>query len=122
MLKDDFLIPTLFANLNLCCTDRTIMALWRTRTLTPDQKAQIAEEQEDQDDTSIMLEDAGANPDVEDTELCKVYTAELPINVSGQYSSHLSSIASLSIQRGSAASMYDARSEPTLPKPAKIAY
>lgn len=69
------------------------MALWRTRTLTSDQKAQISEEQEDQDDTSIMLEDAGSFPDVEDAKLSKVFTAELPINVSGQYS-HLSFIAS----------------------------
>ncbi|KAF5476729.1 hypothetical protein F2P56_003438 [Juglans regia] len=60
---------------------RTIMALWRTRTLTPDQKAQIAEEQEDQDDTPIMLEDAGTIPDVEDAKLSKVFTAELPINI-----------------------------------------
>ncbi|XP_042950527.1 C2 and GRAM domain-containing protein At5g50170 isoform X3 [Carya illinoinensis] len=52
-----------------------------SRTLTPDQKAQISEEQEDQDDTSIMLEDAGSFPDVEDAKLSKVFTAELPINI-----------------------------------------
>ena len=42
------------------------MALWRTRTLTPEQKEQIAKAQEDQDERSIMLEDAGSNLDAED--------------------------------------------------------
>uniref|UniRef100_A0A2N9IT31 C2 domain-containing protein n=1 Tax=Fagus sylvatica TaxID=28930 RepID=A0A2N9IT31_FAGSY len=69
---------------------RTIMALWRTRTLTPDQKAQIVEEQEDQDERSIMLEDAGSIMDAEDAgsildaegaKMSKIYTAELPINI-----------------------------------------
>lgn len=76
------------------------MALWRTRTLTPVQKTQIAEEQEDQDERSIMLEDAGPILDVEDAKMSKVYSAELPINVSGQYSSYLYFIVSLSIQEG----------------------
>ena len=70
------------------------MALWRMRTLTPDQKAQIVEEQEDQDERSIMLEDAGSVMDAEDAgsildaegaKMSKIYTAELPINVSGQF-------------------------------------
>lgn len=42
------------------------MALWRTRTLTPEQKEQIAKAQEDQDERSIMLEDAGSILDAED--------------------------------------------------------
>jgi hypothetical protein len=75
-------------------TDRTIMALWRTRTLTPAQKAEIAEEQDDQEERSIMLEDAGPILNVEDAKMSKVYSAELPINVSGQYSSHLCFIGS----------------------------
>lgn len=77
------------------------MALWRTRTLTPDQKAQIAEEQEDQEDQeerSIMLEDAGSVLDIEDVKMSKVYTAELPVNVSGQFSCNLCLNASLRIQ------------------------
>ncbi|XP_062169870.1 C2 and GRAM domain-containing protein At5g50170 [Alnus glutinosa] len=60
---------------------RTIMALWRTRTLTPAQKAEIAEEQDDQDERSIMLEDAGPILNVEDAKMSKVYSAELPINI-----------------------------------------
>ena len=64
------------------------------RTLTPDQKARIVEEQEDQDERSIMLEDAGSIMDAEDAgsildaegaKMSKIYTAELPINVSGQF-------------------------------------
>ncbi|KAB1215657.1 hypothetical protein CJ030_MR4G023318 [Morella rubra] len=68
-----------FVSFNEAC--RTIMALWRTRTLTPDQKAQIAEEQEDQEERSIMLEDAGSVLDIEDVKMSKVYTAELPVNI-----------------------------------------
>lgn len=60
---------------------RTIMALWRTRTLTPEQKAQIAEEQEDQEVKSIMVEDNEIILDAEDAKMSKVYGAELPINI-----------------------------------------
>ena len=42
------------------------MALCSTRTLTPEQKEQIAKAQEDQDERSIMLEDAGSILDAED--------------------------------------------------------
>ncbi|KAK4842805.1 hypothetical protein QYF36_000316 [Acer negundo] len=59
---------------------RTIMALWRTRTLTPDQKAQIVEEQPDQEETS-MLEDTGSILDVEDSKMSRVYATELPISI-----------------------------------------
>lgn len=87
-----------------CCTHRTIMALWRTRTLTPEQKEQIAKVQEDQEERSIMLEDAGpildaedasrvdagSSLDAEDANISKFYNAELPVNVSGLFShSHL---------------------------------
>lgn len=58
------------------------MALWRTRTLTPEQKAQIAEEQEDQEEKSIMVEENEIILDAEDAKMSKVYGAELPINVS----------------------------------------
>ncbi|KAL5544117.1 hypothetical protein UlMin_007901 [Ulmus minor] len=60
---------------------RIITALWRTRTLTPDQKAQIAEEQEDQEERSIMLDDTGCIIDVEEAKMSKVYTAELSCNI-----------------------------------------
>ncbi|PON96729.1 C2- GRAM domain containing protein [Trema orientale] len=60
---------------------RTILALWRTRILTPDQKAQIAEEQEDQEERSIMVEDTKFVLEAEDAKMSKVYAAELPINI-----------------------------------------
>lgn len=62
------------------------MALWRTRTLNSDQKAQIAEEQ--QDGEVSMLEDAGLLLDTEDAKMSRVCVAELPINVS-HFASHL---------------------------------
>lgn len=63
------------------------MGLWRTRTLSPDQKAQICEEHNDQDDRSTMLEDTESVLNLEDAKMSKVYTAELPINVSRQFCS-----------------------------------
>lgn len=66
--------------------------------MTPDQKAQIAEEQEDQEERSIMLEDAGSVLDIEDVKMSNVFTAELPVNVSGQFSCNLCLNASLRIQ------------------------
>ncbi|EOY20882.1 C2 calcium/lipid-binding and GRAM domain containing protein, putative [Theobroma cacao] len=60
---------------------RTIMALWRARTLTLDQKAQIAEEQQDQEERRITLEEVGSIRDVEITKMSKIYSAELPISV-----------------------------------------
>ncbi|KAM1340054.1 hypothetical protein ACFX2H_038503 [Malus domestica] len=59
---------------------RTIMGLWRTRTLSADQKTQIAEEHFDQEDIPIMLEDTESIFNLEDAKMSKVYTAELPIN------------------------------------------
>ncbi|XP_044486816.1 C2 and GRAM domain-containing protein At5g50170 isoform X2 [Mangifera indica] len=58
---------------------RIIMALWRARTLTPDQKAQIAEEQ--QDGEVSMLQDAGSVLYDEDAKMSRVCVAELPINM-----------------------------------------
>ncbi|KAH9776390.1 C2 and GRAM domain-containing protein [Citrus sinensis] len=59
---------------------RTIMALWRTRTLTTYQKEQIAEEQEVQEEMSTAA-DRGSVPNFEDAKMSKVYNAELPISV-----------------------------------------
>lgn len=58
------------------------MALWRTRTLEPDQRAEIAEEQLEDDAKTFLIEDTGSHLVVEDAKLTKVYTVELPLNVS----------------------------------------
>ncbi|XP_030941155.1 C2 and GRAM domain-containing protein At5g50170 isoform X1 [Quercus lobata] len=74
---------------------RTIMALWRTRTLSPEQKEQIAKVQEDQDERSVTLEDAGSildaedasridagsSMEAEDANISKFYNAELPVDI-----------------------------------------
>lgn len=57
------------------------MALWRTRTLTPEQKAQISEEQKDQDE-AIVLDDGEYFPSSEDVKMLKIYGDEIPIGVS----------------------------------------
>ncbi|XP_006476881.2 C2 and GRAM domain-containing protein At5g50170 isoform X3 [Citrus sinensis] len=59
---------------------RTIMALWRSRTLTAYQKEQIAEEQQVQEEMSTAA-DRGSVPNFEDAKMSKVYNAELPISV-----------------------------------------
>lgn len=64
---------------------RTIVGLWRTRTLSLDQKAQIAEDQDDQGERSKMLEDTEVTESIlnlEDTKMSKIYTTEIPVNVS----------------------------------------
>lgn len=58
------------------------MALWRTRALTPDQKAQIAEEQQYKDEKPVLPEDTGSYLIVEDVNMSKVYSSDLPMNVS----------------------------------------
>lgn len=65
------------------------MGLWRTRTLPAEQKEQIAEEQQDEDVSSLVLEDPGSVFNVENENMAKVYSAELPIDVSGLFSSQL---------------------------------
>ncbi|XP_027167160.1 C2 and GRAM domain-containing protein At5g50170 [Coffea eugenioides] len=60
---------------------RTVMALWRTRTLGPDQRAQIAEEQQDRDEKPSLFEDPGSYLIVQDAKLAKVLSVELPVNI-----------------------------------------
>lgn len=58
------------------------MALWRTRTLTPEQKAQIAEEQGDQEESFFMLDNSGPIQEIEDTKMSRLFSAEFPVSVS----------------------------------------
>ncbi|KAF8037069.1 hypothetical protein BT93_B0092 [Corymbia citriodora subsp. variegata] len=60
---------------------RTIVALWRTRALTPEQTEQIAKEQHDQEN-STLLDDDVTILDTEDADMSKIYSAELPIEMS----------------------------------------
>ncbi|KAL6524530.1 hypothetical protein OROHE_016201 [Orobanche hederae] len=60
---------------------RTIMALWRTRTLEPDQKAEIMDQQLDDGGKPFLIGDTGSNLIVEDAKMTKVYTVELPLNL-----------------------------------------
>ncbi|XP_039012600.1 LOW QUALITY PROTEIN: C2 and GRAM domain-containing protein At5g50170-like [Hibiscus syriacus] len=66
-----------FVSFNDAC--RTIMALWRTRTFTTDQRAEIAEEQQEQEERPLVLEEVGSILHAEDIEMSRIYTAELPI-------------------------------------------
>lgn len=58
------------------------MVLWRTRTLPPDQKAQIVEVQQEKDEKLVLSEDNASYLVVEDVQMSKVYSGELPVSVS----------------------------------------
>ncbi|XP_071703726.1 C2 and GRAM domain-containing protein At5g50170 [Rutidosis leptorrhynchoides] len=71
---------------------RTIMALWRTRTSIPDQKATSFDDQQEQDktvtfqdqeeqDENCSCEDITSHLVVEDSKMSKIYSTELPLNV-----------------------------------------
>lgn len=66
----------------MLCTNRTIMALWKTRTISVDEKAEIADEQQEQDGKCICPDDIASSLIIEDTNMTKVYSAEIPANVS----------------------------------------
>lgn len=61
------------------------MGMWRTRTSTLDQKAQVAEPQKDSEERSVLVEDVEYFLDIEDTKMSKLYVAELPLNVGGWF-------------------------------------
>lgn len=50
------------------------MALWRTRTLSPYQKAEIVVQHEHEDGESYLM--------IEDAKMTKLYSTELQVNVS----------------------------------------
>lgn len=58
------------------------MALWRTRTLPPDQKAELVEVQQENDEKLVLSEDTASYLVVEDVQMSKVYSAELLVSVS----------------------------------------
>uniref|UniRef100_A0A7N0VG44 C2 and GRAM domain-containing protein n=1 Tax=Kalanchoe fedtschenkoi TaxID=63787 RepID=A0A7N0VG44_KALFE len=60
---------------------RTIMALWKTRTMSPELRAQIAEEEQDVEEMPVAVPDAGALPDSDDLELSKIVSSELPVSM-----------------------------------------
>lgn len=57
------------------------MALWRARTLESNQKARIAEHLDD-DVKPFLPEGTGSYLVAKDIKMTKVYSAELPMNVS----------------------------------------
>lgn len=63
------------------------MALWRTRTLAPDERAEIADEQQETDDKSGLVTDSGFCSVFDETKLSNVFTIELPIKVSDHHQS-----------------------------------
>ncbi|VVB15527.1 unnamed protein product [Arabis nemorensis] len=62
-------------------TSRTIMALWKTRTLSVDHRAQIAEEEQDVADPFLLPNDVAVVSDADASKMSKVYTCDLPCDV-----------------------------------------
>ncbi|GKV18839.1 hypothetical protein SLEP1_g29167 [Rubroshorea leprosula] len=59
---------------------RTIMALWKARSLTPEQKVQIVEEESE--GKSLQPEESGSFLGLEDVSMSEVYSAALPVPTS----------------------------------------
>lgn len=59
--------------------NRTILALWKARSLSPEQKVQIVEESEAK---SLQSEESGAFLGIEDVTMSEVYSSVLPVPVS----------------------------------------
>lgn len=57
------------------------MALWKTRTLSVDHRAQIAEEEQDVSDPFLLPEDVAVVSDTDALMMSKVYTRDLPCDV-----------------------------------------
>jgi hypothetical protein len=58
------------------------MALWKTKTMIPEHKTQLAEEQpQDEEKRSIKLEDYGCSVSPEEVKMPKIFSAELPFSV-----------------------------------------
>ncbi|CAF2320685.1 unnamed protein product [Brassica napus] len=62
-------------------TSRTIMALWKTRTLSVDQRAHIAEEESDVSDPFFLPGDVAVVSDADPLQMSKVYACDLPGDV-----------------------------------------
>lgn len=62
-------------------TSRTIMALWKTRTLSVDHRAQIVEEDQDVADPFLLPEAVTVVSDADALMMSKVYTCDLPCDV-----------------------------------------
>ncbi|XP_073012937.1 C2 and GRAM domain-containing protein At5g50170-like [Typha latifolia] len=59
---------------------RTIMALWRTKTMPLEQRAKLEEDQQE-DGKHVQIEDTESILNMEDTVLSKAYILELPIKI-----------------------------------------
>ncbi|KAJ8440333.1 hypothetical protein Cgig2_012769 [Carnegiea gigantea] len=59
---------------------RTIIALWRARTLSPEKKALITEEQLDQEN-QLLLHDIGSSLLIDDANMLKIYSTNLSVDI-----------------------------------------
>ena len=59
--------------------NRTIMALWKARSLSPEQKVQIVEESEAK---ILQTEESGSLLGLDDVSMSEVYSCTLPLPVS----------------------------------------
>lgn len=73
-----FLYDMLIQNVNgLLC--RTIMALWKARSLTPEQKVQLVEEESETED--FQNEEGGSFLGIEDAKMTAVFSSTKPFDV-----------------------------------------
>lgn len=59
---------------------RTIMALWKARSLSPEQKVQLVEEESET--KSLRTEDNGSFLGITEAKMSEVFSSTIPLNVS----------------------------------------
>ncbi|KAK9117298.1 hypothetical protein Sjap_016245 [Stephania japonica] len=60
---------------------RIILALWRTRSMSAEQKSEIGDNELDQDEENVQIEDSESLLGLEDANTLKIYSADLPIRI-----------------------------------------
>lgn len=62
----------------------TIMALWKARSLTPEQKVKLVEQEAEE--KSLQSDESGALLDLDDVPMTEVYSSVVPVSVSNSLS------------------------------------
>ena len=66
-----------------CMLCRTIMALWKARSLTPEEKIQLVEEESETKD--LQNEEGGSFLGIEDVKMSEVFSSTIPFDVRFPY-------------------------------------
>lgn len=74
---------SMFFKIVNCMLCRTIMALWKARSLTPEEKIQLVEEESETKD--LQNEEGGSFLGIEDVKMSEVFSSTIPFDVRFPY-------------------------------------